>query len=233
MGLYTLASECRVLHQKARAEKDEDAQRLWAKRLMDLGIRVAGQLVEMGELETARRHLETLETTPDLDGQVKREMGVRKALLLLRIGDVGAAERCIAPLSSSATSSPSETEEIQTGVLTALTHVSSASFDQALSLLGTLHAKFPSSELVTHNLAIAHLYSGDVTRASEILERLVHDDEVVFPGLLFNLATVYELRTERARERKLELVDRVVGIEGAEGRGGGGWERGVGDFKLG
>jgi hypothetical protein len=56
----------------------------------------------------------------------------------------------------------------------------------------------------------------------------------VFPTLLFNLATVYELRTERARERKLDLVDLVVGLGDVESKevGVGGFEKGVGEFKL-
>ncbi|KAH0376543.1 hypothetical protein KCU92_g9725, partial [Aureobasidium melanogenum] len=33
---------------------------LWKYRLADLGLRVAGELIEMGELETAKRHLDTL-----------------------------------------------------------------------------------------------------------------------------------------------------------------------------
>lgn len=55
----------------------------------------------------------------------------------------------------------------------------------------------------------------------------------MFPTLLFNLSTVFELRTERARERKLGLVDTVVEV-GVRGGGGqvGGFERGVGEFKL-
>ncbi|KAH0188133.1 hypothetical protein KCU99_g4863, partial [Aureobasidium melanogenum] len=60
MGLYGLSSECRVLAQKARVEKDDTAFKLWKYRLGDLGLRVAGELIEMGELETAKRHLDTL-----------------------------------------------------------------------------------------------------------------------------------------------------------------------------
>ncbi|KAG9925133.1 hypothetical protein KCU84_g9845, partial [Aureobasidium melanogenum] len=60
MGLYALSSECRTLAQKARVEKDDTTFKLWKHRLADLGLRVAGELIEMGELETAKRHLETL-----------------------------------------------------------------------------------------------------------------------------------------------------------------------------
>lgn len=56
-----------------------------------------------------------------------------------------------------------------------------------------------------------------------------------FHALTFNLATVYELCTEKARFKKLELAaDIAAGMEKREevaGRGGGG-ERLNSDFKL-
>ena len=66
-----------------------------------------------------------------------------------------------------------------------------------------------------------------------MLEALITQDEVVFPTLLFNLCTMHELRTEKARERKLDLVDAVAGLgdAGAEERVGG-FERGLAEFKL-
>ena len=48
----------------ARVERKEDDARLWSARLRDLGLRIADALVEMGELETANRHLDSL---PDSD----------------------------------------------------------------------------------------------------------------------------------------------------------------------
>jgi hypothetical protein len=87
--------------------------------------------------------------------------------------------------------------------------------------------------LVTHNLAIAHLYTNNVVVGSEMLEALITQDEVVFPTLLFNLCTMHELRTEKARDRKLDLVDVVAGLgdQRVETRVGG-FEKGMAEFKL-
>ncbi|CAD0114497.1 unnamed protein product [Aureobasidium uvarum] len=231
MGLYALSSECRTLAQKARVEKDDAAFNVWRDRLSDLGLRVASELIDMGELETARRHLATLSsqpTRPDEDNK----MCIRKTLLLLKIGDTQAAKKCLASYSST----PSNTDqniEIQKHVLEALTHLSASDFPTAVSSLQSLADKYPSDPLITHNLAIAYLYTNNVVLASETLEALITEDEVLFPTLLFNLSTVYELRTERARERKLELVDKVAEIGVSGGRlQVGGFERGMGEFKL-
>lgn len=236
MGLYALSSECRTLAQKARSEKDEEAFKMWKSRLSDLGIRVAGELVEMGELETARRHLATLEPEPATTEAEMLEMCIRKTLLLLKIGDTQAAEECLATSTSSSEQPHSHTDEnllIQQNVLSALTALSTSNYTSAVTQLQTLNSTYPSNPLILHNLAIANIYSNNVSTASCILESLVSETEIVFPTLLFNLSTVFELRTERARERKLGLVDTVVEV-GVRGGGGqvGGFERGVGEFKL-
>ncbi|THY41348.1 hypothetical protein D6C98_09306, partial [Aureobasidium pullulans] len=207
MGLYALSSECRTLAQKARVEKDEEAFKMWKTRLSDLGIRVAGELVEMGELETARRHLATLEPEPATTEAEMLEMCIRKTLLLLKIGDTQAAEECLAT-STSSSESQTHTDEnllIQQRVLSALTSLCTSSPTTAVTQLQSLATTYPSNPLILHNLAIANIYSNNVSTASSILESLVSETEIVFPTLLFNLSTVFELRTERARERKLGL----------------------------
>jgi hypothetical protein len=238
MGLYALSTDCRTLAAKAKSEHDDASFKLWKSRLQDMGLRVAGELIEMGELETARRHLDGLSsdataTNTAANTEEEAKMRIRKTLLLLRLGDIQAAETHLAASSSTSTSTDADLD-IQLKVLTALTHFSTSP-STTLSSLQSLADQYPSNPLITHNLAIAHLYTNNVVSGSEILESLVTKDEVVFPTLLFNLSTMYELRTERARERKLDLVDLVVGlvgdVRGEEGRVGG-FERGLVEFKL-
>lgn len=232
MGLYGLSSECRTLAQEARTEKDDTAFKLWRDRLADLGLRVASELVEMGELETARRHLDTLSSATITDNALETDkMCIRKTLLLLKIGDTQAAKECLATCST--TASTDDNLQLQKQVLEALTHFSSSDYPSAVSSLRALAEKYPSNPLVKHNLAIAYLYNNNVVLASENLEALLTEDEILFPTLLFNLSTVYELRTERARERKLELVDKVAEVGSSRtGMQVGGFEKGTAEFKL-
>ncbi|TIA10379.1 hypothetical protein D6C80_08067, partial [Aureobasidium pullulans] len=191
MGLYSLSSECRTLAQKARVDKDEEAFKMWKSRLSDLGIRVAGELVEMGELETARRHLATLALEPATTEAEMLEMCIRKTLLLLKIGDTKAAEECLAT-STSSSESHTHTDEnllIQQHVLSALTSLSTSNYTSAVTQLQSLNSTYPSNPLILHNLAIANIYSNNVSTASSILESLVSETEIVFPTLLFNLST--------------------------------------------
>jgi thioredoxin-like negative regulator of GroEL len=230
MGLYALSTECRTLAAKAKAEKDDAGFATWKHRLHALGLRVAGELIEMGELETARRHLDTLSSDTTGDAEEATKMRIRKTLLLLRLGDTQAAEQCLASSSSAQTDTDLD---IQTQALKALTSLCSSDFSTALSTLQALAASHPHNPLISHNLAIAHLYTNNVVVGSEMLEALITQDEVVFPTLLFNLCTMHELRTEKARDRKLDLVDVVAGLgdQRAETRVGG-FEKGVAEFKL-
>lgn len=241
MNLYTLGSECRYNATIAAKTGDMEARLMWGGRLYDIGLRVASGLVEMGESETALRHLQSLEhsTLPTLAGEAasegageeeKAKMATRKALLYFRIGDVEAARKCYHALSS--TSSGTTEQEVE--MLEALYHMAEADYAAAVTTLSSLHEKYPANELVTHNFAVALLYNGNATRASELLESLVDGDSKTgrngpaFPGLLFNLATIYELRTERARDRKVRLVERVADKKA----GGVAYERQGAEFKL-
>ncbi|KEQ69041.1 hypothetical protein M436DRAFT_17573, partial [Aureobasidium namibiae CBS 147.97] len=236
MGLYALSTECRTLAAKAKAESDDASFAMWKARLHDLGLRVAGELLEMGELETAKRHLDTLSSdTSNIDAEEEKvKMCIRKTLLLLKLGDTRAAEQCLASASSAAARTDADLD-IQLQVLTALSSLYSSSPTTALSSLSSLAATHPSHPLISHNLAITHLYTNNVVLASEMLEALVSRDEIVFPTLLFNLCTMHELRSDKARDRKLDLVDAVVGLgdDGArEGKGVGGFEKAMAEFKL-
>lgn len=232
MNLYQLASECRAQAALAAKTSDTEARAMWGTRLSDLGIRVANELVSMGEYETAIRHLQTLEGRGDgLDEKEQITMAVRKALLYLRIGHVDAAAGCYTGLTSTESSRGVE-------MLRALNYMAETDYSSAVDTLNALHSAHPSDELVKHNLAVCLLYNGHVTRASEVLEDLVggHGEEgtpgSVFPALLFNLATIYELRTEKAREKKVNLVEKVADRQSGSQNEGVLYERQGVDFKL-
>lgn len=95
MTLYTLAGEVRTNIREARLSGDDTAVQTWSNRLSDLGLRVSDTLVEIGELETANRHLDTL---VDVD---KDEVLSRKVLLHVRTGDIVAARECAQAVSDS------------------------------------------------------------------------------------------------------------------------------------
>ncbi|KAF2021535.1 hypothetical protein BU24DRAFT_383593 [Aaosphaeria arxii CBS 175.79] len=249
MGYYELARECRDNIAKSDLEDDK---RRWRNRLRDCGIRVANVLVEMGDLEGAGRHLSSLspastDTMPSTsEGDEKEEdddddakaIVYMETLVWLRVGDIRAARLCLSRASGSTT--PNDT--ILNGALTALSHLADSSYARAVSTLQALHEQHPSNPMITQNLAVCLLYTGHIAQARSLLSSLAipaspsnSTDEATksatppFHSLTFNLCTIYELCTERSRDRKVRLAEAL-----AERTPDGvvGWEIPSADFKL-
>ncbi|KAF2007018.1 hypothetical protein P154DRAFT_421380 [Amniculicola lignicola CBS 123094] len=219
MGYYELARECR--ENLVKVESTEEKQ-LWRARLRDCGIRVANVLVEMGELEGAGRHLGTLATAEDSDTPGARELLIMEALVWLRVGDILNARRC---LSSAANLS---SDELVDGTLKALIHLSNSEYTATVSAFRSLHDQFPGDAMIAQNLAVSLLYTGHIAEARTLLEDLVDSSEP-FRSEIFNLSTIYELCTERNREKKMGLAEKMARREGT---GSVGWEISAAEFKL-
>lgn len=213
MSLYALAAEVRQHIRAAQASNRDEELKVWSVRLQDLGLRVADMLVEMGELETATRHLDTL---TDVDAH---ELAYRRALLQLGSGDVVGARTSIDRLPDS----------IRKGSLEALFDTASGDYTKAIEQWQSCGGENPTYAMSTSNLAVGLLYTGRIAEAKEILESLAARVPA-FPGMLFNLSTVYELCTEQAVARKTALVQSIAAKDMKPDAGG--WERPTFEFKL-
>lgn len=213
MALYALAAEVRSHVTEAKEAKNTRELNLWSGRLRDLGLRVVDTLVEMGELETATRHLDTL-----IDAEAD-ELGYRKALLRLRVGDVAGAQRSIDNLR----------DPVQRASLQASLKVADGDFSQALNSWQQLADEHPDHAEFSSNLAVCLLYTGRISQAHEVFEELARSSST-FPGLMFNLGTVHELCTEHAITRKTALAQQTAAKQPAPASGG--WERANFEFKL-
>jgi tetratricopeptide (TPR) repeat protein len=214
MGYYELARECRENILKATTD---DEKTLWRSRLRDCGLRVANILVEMGDIEGAGQHLGTLPKGPE-----SQDILVMETLIWLRVGDIEAAKRCLSAVSEAGS------DELINGSLEALIQLANSEFPAAASSFQSLHDKFPEDAMVTQNLAVCLLYMGQIAAAKDLLLHLV-DTSPPFYSSVFNLCTIYELCTERNRERKVALAEKLAArkMDGVVG-----WEIGTADFKL-
>jgi hypothetical protein len=251
MGYYELGREARLtLTALKKAGRDQHAAEIamWDARLQDLGLRVASALIEMEDLEGAARHLKTLRVD---NGRLRAQ----QALLWLYLGDVDAARKCIAAGADEqardvilalacmgdaeyAAAVPIWERLIEAGSgAQQRDDVEIAMYRQNLAVcllyLGQLSlvrsflslSLFPSFPLSLPLREIRNSRAMQQTRTH--LESLI-DAGHSWRGLTFNLATVYELCTERSRALKISLVERVAGLR-EEGRGSEGVN---GDFKL-
>ena len=213
MSLYALAAEVRSNFQTANDARSTSEISRWSSRLHDLGLRVVDTLVEMGELETATRHLDTL---VDVD---QDELAYRKALLRLRVGDIAGAKRCVDKVQ----------DALRRSSLRAVLNVAQGDFSKALDEWQQLAETYSGNGFVATNMAISLLYTGQISQARDVFEELAQRSSA-FPALLFNLGTVYELCTEQSAERKTTLAQRMAAKVPTPDSGG--WERATFEFKL-
>ncbi|ROW16706.1 hypothetical protein VPNG_01534 [Cytospora leucostoma] len=209
MGYYELAREARSKIAGALAAHDNSASEVWKERLVELGIKVAGALIEMDDLAGAKHHLAGLKNRAD------GKLSMAKALLWLHLGDTTAARRCV--------------QEGDSGerIVAALCAIADGEYEAALGIWEELREELDGDEMVAVNLAVCLLYTGRMEEGREILEGLVADGYASHT-LLFNLTTMYELCTDRSKSLKGKLAERVAEMEPTPR----GWEKCNVDFKL-
>ncbi|KAL8359461.1 hypothetical protein RB601_007828 [Gaeumannomyces tritici] len=221
MSYYELAREARARLARATANHDNSARELWRGRLAELGLRVAGALVEMDDLSGAAAHLASL---PVVQNGTSR-LATARALLWLHLGDVDAARACVnAGREGGPSFAPDSSRD---KVISALCDMADGDYESALATWTDLREELPRDEMVGVNTAVCLLYVGRMEQGRAILEEMV-DSGHSSHTLLFNLTTMYELCTERAKDEKQRLAERVAALEPSLK----GWEKTNADFKL-
>lgn len=146
MSYYDLAREARLRLRAALATHDHSASELWKARLGELGVKVAGALVEMGDLVGAAAHLAGLRDTGD------GKLGMARALLWLQLGDTAAARRCMG--------NGEEDGGHGAKVVSALCEMADGNYEGAVSAWRGLKEEAEGDEMVVINLAVCLLYMG-------------------------------------------------------------------------
>lgn len=147
-GLYEIGLEVR--REITRSGTSESERTVWKDRLADLGIRSVNALIEMGDFDAARRSLDSLKVV-ESEAETTR---LRKALLLLRIGDLDAAGQLFG----------TSTETEDTALLKPLISMSDGRYSDAVDQWRSLaeHGTRIDGALVTQNLAVCLLYTGQL-----------------------------------------------------------------------
>lgn len=149
MSYYDLAREARAALAAAGESGDHSAAELWRERLDELGVRVAGALVEMDDLAGAAQLLGSLRDRGD------GRLAVAKALLWLHLGDADAARGCARGL-------PGKGEQ----VVDALCAMADGEYATALEIWRELREEGTEDEMVGVNMAVCLLYVGRMQEVS-------------------------------------------------------------------
>ncbi|KAL1989611.1 hypothetical protein VTN49DRAFT_6808 [Thermomyces lanuginosus] len=196
-GLYELGLEAR--RELLQPGLDPAHKKIWQDRLEDLSIRVVNALIELGDLDAARRTLETMSKKSSNDSTLT----ARRVLLHLRIGDVAAAKRVL---------EEAQPDTVQAEFLNPMIQMTEGRYDEAAEAWKALLEGNPSKSaepVIKQNLAVCLLYIGKLSESRSLLESLISSNQS-FQSLTFNLATIYELCSDRSRNLKLRLADAVA-----------------------
>ncbi|EFX00046.1 hypothetical protein CMQ_7048 [Grosmannia clavigera kw1407] len=251
MSYYDLARESRRRAAAALARHDHSASELWKGRLAELGLKVAGALIEMDDMAGAAAHLTSMaggggrdgpETGIGRDDETEaglittrgrhpvpnRRLEAARALLWLHIGDVEAARAEMHRVASVAAADPSaDDNDLGPRIVSALCDMADDDYASALVTWRDLHRDAPADEMIGVNLAVCLLYVGQMQEGRAVLESLV-DAGYSSHTLLFNLSTMYELCSDRSKSLKQQLAQRMADRTPSTD----GWERVNADFKL-
>lgn len=174
MSYHDLAREARERVRRAAADHDNTARELWKERLHDLGIRVAGALIEMDDLSGAAAHLRSLRgKSGDSGNRSSSKMAISKALLWLQLGDVDSARECARLCSAD--------EEATGRIILALCDMGDTEYEAALEKWQGLRKEM-EDEMVGVNAAVCLLYLG---RLQEVCSFSVISDGL--PANVYNL----------------------------------------------
>ncbi|KAL3469820.1 hypothetical protein BJX99DRAFT_63737 [Aspergillus californicus] len=193
-GLYEIGLEAR--REIMRPYLDPQEREIWRQRLSDLGIRTVNALIEMGDLDAAKRSLDSLRTR----GPVNEITKLRAVLLLIAIGDVDAARKLCADFGDTGDA-----------IFNPLLSMAEGRYDDAvLEWRALLDNKDRETDdaVLSQNLAVCLLYTGQLSEAREVLESLVPTPHS-FSSLVFNLVTVYDLCSDKSVELKHGLVETI------------------------
>ncbi|CAK7271957.1 hypothetical protein SEPCBS119000_004873 [Sporothrix epigloea] len=245
MSYYELAREARLRIAAALTAHDNVAHEQWKMRLAELGMQVTGALIEMDDLAGAAAHLANVSgdlpdsTSTAATSPASRRIAMARALLWLQLGEVDEARAAMGghdEPDSSKTLPPDDTRDsskhgsgdLAARVVAALCDMADGEYKKALVSWRELHDDAPDDEMIGVNLAVCLLYVGQMQDGRALLEQMV-DAGASSHTLLFNLSTMYELCTDRAKTLKLSLAQRVADQTPKEGQS---WEKTNADFKL-
>ena len=213
-ALYDLGMECR--QHIVALQDDPDKCVVWERRLEELGVRVVNALIEVNDISCAARTLVSLPKPSD------PTRVAQMVLLLIKIGDLSTAKELLREFSDG---------NQMTYILSPVLAAGEGRYNDAVNQWERLWSQNEDSALrpvIQQNLAVCYIYAGRLKDAIRLMEAAVVRGET-YGNLTFNLATAYELSSERATDLKMSLAEQVASREDSTMKG---WAKLSADFKL-
>lgn len=208
--LYDLIVRCKKFEAICQVGGDSIGAQQWRDITGQLHLMVLNCLVELNDLPAATRHGRELVKRYPQDINLHSGLG----RLYLQLGDVTRAEEVFKNVEELVTNhNYSETErahfQLQLATNRALLAVTQGQWQVAKSAFEEVLSREPENLTATNNLVVCELYAGQLNDAIPRLERLMFaypTSAGASESLVFNMATLYELRTEGYLRKKQQML---------------------------
>ncbi|KAF9586025.1 Trafficking protein particle complex subunit 12 [Lunasporangiospora selenospora] len=211
--LYDLIIYCKKNEAACQKSGDKIGARQWQDITGQLHLMVLNYLVELKDYPAATRHAR------DLAQRYKHDINFHSGLgrLYLQLGDLECAERVFKKVESLVQGQAADSPEfrhlqLQLTMNRALLAVTQGQWQDAKTAFEEVLTQEPENLAAANNLAACELYAGKLNDAIPRLEGLMfaYPKSAGTSGpLVFNLATLYELRTEGSMNQKQRMVIEV------------------------
>ncbi|TFK39810.1 hypothetical protein BDQ12DRAFT_681260 [Crucibulum laeve] len=203
-ALNALLRKCRT---KARqAGSDETVLSMWKERGARISLIIASQLVEMKEFTAAARLLEPLCT--QTNGTTNPPLRSAVARIYLQGGNLDMAAKHFAQVAADHAS-----DEPLKQMNAAIMASAQGDWTTASETLKAILEKDAENYAAVNNLSVALLSQGKLKEGIDVLEAALKaspSSVVVAEPFLFNLSTLYELRSTSGVEKKRDLLVEVA-----------------------
>ncbi|KAI1793510.1 hypothetical protein LXA43DRAFT_1123281 [Ganoderma leucocontextum] len=205
-ALAALLARCKRKARAAAARKDAPTVAMWTERGARVCLIIASQLIEMKDFTAAARVLEPL--CVQKDGATAPALRSAVARVYLQGGYVAMAAKHLAAVADDPTTDPA-----QKAMNAALFASADGDWPRAEAELRRVLAADPENFVAVNNLAVVLLNQGKLKEGIEVLESALRASPatiVTTEPFLFNLATLYELRSTAGVDKKRELLIEVA-----------------------
>ncbi|KAN0088398.1 hypothetical protein V8E55_005455 [Tylopilus felleus] len=187
---------------------------MWLERVARVCLILASQMIEMNDYQAAINLLAPLCThrlAPTFLPTPSAALHSALARVYLLSGNLQKAEEHFSIAASATANSPNGTDTV--AMNTALLAAASGNWTRAEEALSEMVAKDPGNVTAINNLAVTRLCQGQIKEGIDLLEvalKTSPSSVVVAEPFLFNLSTLYELRSTAAIDKKRGLLIEVA-----------------------
>lgn len=215
---------------KGQSDKESVAAQLWQRREVQVLHSIVNCAILQKDFEMAVSTLESIFDKAILSDAERVRVLSNVGRVYLQLGDVTAASSAFARAKDKAEKVVSDKQavdgEVDQSELTLLTSmdeallaVANGHFSEALTTLQALKETNPSASSdpsVINNTSVCLLYTGQLGQALSLLEGQLTSDPAGFlrETQVLNLATLYELESSYATQKKQSLLDFVARYAG-------------------